>query len=168
MAKQSKQDLEDWYSKSDPWGYRDNIDDKDRKYTILDAINPYAPFKRALDIGAGEGFITEDLPAKEIEAIEISDNASERFKSHIKRVKKPTGKYDLILLAGVLYGQYESQEMLDWALKHCDGIIVTCNIKEWEVNPLPTENMIHCFEFPYRTYTQSLKVYKCPLPSFTE
>lgn len=157
---QSKQDLEDWYSKKDPWGYNDNSDDKVRKQVILDAISPYAPFKRALDIGAGEGFITKDLPAKEIEAIEVSDSASERLPSHIKRVKKPTDKYDLIILTGVLYDQYEGQKLIDWAKEHCDGIIVTCNIKDWEINPLPADAMVHTYEFPYRTYTQSLKVYK--------
>lgn len=156
---QSKQELEDWYSKTDPWGYNDNMDDKDRKMYILDAISPYAPFKRALDIGAGEGFITKDLPAKEIEAIEVSDSASERLPSHVKRVKKPSGVYDLIILTGVLYDQYEGQKMLDWAKEHCDGIILTCNILTWEVNSLPSEKMIHCYTFPYRTYEQILKIY---------
>lgn len=168
MARQSKQDLEDFYSTSDPWGYQDNSDDIVRKQIILDALTPFAPFKRALDIGCGEGFITKDLPAKVIEGIEISDTASERLPSNVKRVKEPKGKYDLIICTGMLYEQYDYEQFIKWIEEHANGIILTCNIKGWEHNPLPSGAMIHLYEFPYRTYTQSLKVYQCPLPSFTE
>lgn len=168
MAKQSKQDLDSWYSKKDPWGYTENVDDNIRKQVILDALTPFAPFKRALDIGCGEGFITKDLPAKEIEGIEISDVASERLPSNVKRVDKPKGKYDLIICTGMLYEQYDWEQFIEWIKEHSSGIILTCNIKDWENNPLPSGAVIHTYEFPYRTYTQILKVYQCPLPSFTE
>lgn len=164
---QSKQDMEDWWSKPDAWGYKTNIDDQDRKQAILDALTPFTPFKRALDIGAGEGFITKDLPAQEIEAIEISDTAAERLPSNIKRVKEPTGEYDLIICTGMLYEQYDYEKFIDWMKKHANGIILTCNIKDWEINPLSSEALVHKYEFPYRTYTQILKVYKWS-PSVTE
>lgn len=160
MAQQSKQDIEEWYKKEDPWGYEDNGDDRDRKQYILDALSPYAPFKRALDIGAGEGFITKDLPANKIEAIELSETAAKRIPSSVKVVKEPSGKYDLIVLTGVLYDHYDREKMLEWAKDHCNGIILTCNIEDWEINPLPNDKLVHHYTFPYRTYTQSLKVYK--------
>lgn len=164
---QSKEDLEDFYSTTDPWNYKTNSDDQARKQAILDALTPFAPFKRALDIGAGEGFITKDLPALEIEAIEISDTAAERLPSNVKRVKEPTGEYDLIICTGMLYEQYDYEQFIDWMKKHANGIILTCNIKDWEINPLSGDALVHQYEFPYRTYKQILKVYKWS-PSVTE
>lgn len=159
---QSKQDLEDWYNIKDPWGYSSNSDDLNRKRMILDALNPYAPFKRALDIGCGEGFITKDLPAKQIEGIEISDNAASRLPEKVKRVVNPSGQYDLIICTGMLYDQYDHHSFLSWIKSHIEpkGTVLTCNIKDWEVNTLPSDYQVHQFEFPYRTYTQILRVYR--------
>lgn len=159
---QSKQDLEDFYNAEDPWGYKTNKDDEHRKKMILDVLSPHAPFKRALDIGCGEGFITQDLPAKEIEGIEISDNAAKRLPDNVKRVVNPEGLYDLIICTGMLYEQYDHHSFLSWIKSHIrkGGIVLTCNIKDWEINTLPSENQIHEVEFDYRTYTQKLRVYR--------
>lgn len=157
---QSKKDLDEFYSKTDPWGYQDNSDDKFRKQAILDALSPFAPFKRALDIGAGEGWITKDLPAKKLEAYELSDLAAARMPNNIKRVTEPSGKYDLIIATGVFYEQYDHQAMLKLIEDHASDIVLTCNIKEWEINPLPSGRIIHCLEFPYRTYTQRMVIYR--------
>lgn len=161
---QTKQDLEDWWLTEDAWRYETTPDDAVRKQHILNAINPHAPFKRALDIGAGEGFITRDLPAKKIEAIEISDNAAKRLPENVKRVVNPSGEYDLIVCTGMLYDQYDHNTFLSWIRSHIapGGVIVTCNIKDWEINSLPSEHQKHEYEFPYRTYTQKLRVYKWP------
>lgn len=159
---QSKQSLDDWYEVSDPWGYVDNPEDQYRKTMILDALSPHAPFKRALDIGCGEGFITVDLPAKEIEGIEISDNAAARLPKKVKRVTNPEGLYDLIICTGMLYDQYDHHTFLSWIRSHIKkgGIVLTCNIKDWEINTLPSQNQIHEIDFSYRTYTQKLRVYR--------
>lgn len=157
---QSKQDLDAWYEKQDPWGYEEHTDDQYRRDMILDAIHPFAPFKRALDIGAGEGFISKELPAQTIEAIEISDVAAKRLPARVKRVKKPDAKYDLIVVSGMLYKQYDHEQFIKWIKEHAGGVVVTCNIKDWEINPLPTDKQIHYVEFPYRTYTQALRVYQ--------
>lgn len=162
MGQQSKQDLDTWYNAEDPWGYKTDPEDAYRKKQILDALNPHAPFKRALDIGAGEGFITGDLPAKTIEAIEISDNAAKRLPNNVKRVVNPEGKYDLIVCTGMLYDQYDHHTFLSWIRSHAGGIVLTCNIKDWEINTLPSEYQIHEVEFNYRTYEQTLRVYKWP------
>lgn len=155
MNYQSKESLDMWYMLPDPWGYESNKDDIARKTTILGSLE--SGYKRALDIGAGEGFITKDLPAEEIHAIEFSDNASSRLPKHIKRVQEPKGEYDLIIATGVLYPQYNYLKMHQWIQKHAIKTVLTCNIKEWEI-PLKG-NQITYVEFPYREYTQALRIY---------
>lgn len=152
---QSKQELDVWHTQKDAWGYESHPDDKTRKNRILSLLR--GTYKRALDVGAGEGWITKDLPAKSIEAIEISDVAASRFPKNIKRVHKPTGKYDLIIATGVFYDQYDWQQMHGWILKHASGTVLTSNIKSWE-HPLPIKP-IHEEDFNYREYTQHLCIY---------
>ena len=154
---QSKEELENWYETPDPWDYENTHDDFERKVRILGSL--HGRFKRALDIGAGEGFITRDLPADEVFAYEISDNASTRLPEGIKRVLEPEGKYDLIIACGVLYPQYDFDMMLDLIRKHASGIVLTCNIKNWEINDLDRSKIIHEEVFQYREYTEHLVVY---------
>lgn len=159
---QSKADIEDWYSKPDPWAYESTEDDQLRKEIILEALSPFGRFKRALDIGSGEGWITKDLPADKIYAIEFSDNAAARLPRNITRLTKPNGSYDLIICTGMLYKHYDYQLFHKWIIRHTavGGIVLTCSIGEWEVNNLPREKQIHTQEFPYRQYRQLLRVFK--------
>ena len=87
---QSKDEIEKEYQTPDPWGFQTHPDDAARKQIILNALtlgaNKPMRFKRALDIGAGEGWITKDLPADEIFGFEISDTAASRFPANVKRV----------------------------------------------------------------------------------
>lgn len=152
---QSKDELERWYSQADPWKYETTNDDAKRKQIILSKLS--GKYKRALDIGAGEGFITKDLPATTIEAIEISDLAASRFPENVKRVHGPKGTYDLIIATGVFYDQYNWKQMHQWILDHASGTIVTSNIKSWE-HPLPLTPVSET-EFLYREYVQHLCVY---------
>jgi trans-aconitate methyltransferase len=156
---QTKYQLEEWYKSPDPWGYQTNPEDDKRKRIILDVLNDYAVFDRALDIGCGEGVITKDLPAKEIHGLELSDNASLRLPKNVKRIAEPKGEYDLILLAGVLYEQYDYQLFHDWVSKHAVNIVLTCNIASWEINNLPKEKQVLEKEFDYREYKQKLRVF---------
>lgn len=152
---QSKQDLEHWYSKNDPWQYESNSEDLKRKTRILSHLKN--TYKRALDIGAGEGFITRDLPAKTIHAIEISDKAASRLPKPIERVHEPQGKYDLIIATGVFYDQYDWKKMHQWIMQHAIGTVLTSNIKSWE-HQLPQKPI---FEetYTYREYEQHLCLY---------
>lgn len=149
---QSKQELDTWYSKQDPWSYKDNPHDIRRKEIILSHLK--GEYKRALDIGAGEGWLTKDLPAKEIHGIEVSDVAASRFPENVKRVHKPEGKYDLIIATGVFYDQYDYKQMHQWILDHASGLVLTSNIKSWE-RPLPKKPFFED-EYEYRDYTQHL------------
>jgi hypothetical protein len=96
---QSKEELENWYLREDPWNYKTTEDDYFRKEKILSLLKKY---DKALDIGCGEGFITKDLPANEIFGIELSDNASLRLPSNITRLIQPVDTYDLVMTTGTL------------------------------------------------------------------
>ena len=157
---QDPKEIDDSYKTPDPWGYQNNDWDKVRKTTILMYAFHYGPYERALDIGAGEGWITQDLPAKEIFGYEVSDTAASRFPNNVKRVKELEGKYDLVIATGVMYEHYDCQKFIDMILKHASGIIILCNIKDCEnkdVKRIPGQ--IHEGEFPYREYIQKLRIY---------
>lgn len=153
---QTKYELEQWHSTPDPWGYEKHPDDQYRKELILSLLTK--KYDKALDIGAGEGWITKDLPAKEIHAIEISDNASKRFPERVKRVHAPQGTYDLIIACGVLYEQYDYAQMLKWIEESATDTVLTCNIASWEKGLPKLPNMSMTFEtiFPYREYKEHL------------
>lgn len=161
---QTKSDLEKWYQRDDPWFYESTPDDAIRKDKILTVLETYGTFEKALDVGAGQGFLTRDLPAKELYAYELSDKAADRLPLEIQRVHYTLHKaktFDLVVATGVFYSQYDWEEMQQFALDHANNIILTCNIKSWEI-PLTGDNIeqIHYEEFPYREYTQALRVFK--------
>ena len=161
---QSKQDLEDFYSTPDPWGYKTNDDDENRRKYVSAIAKVFAPFPglydRALDIGAGEGFMTSAIPCTDIEYIEISDKAASRVHPIYKRVKKPAGKYDFILCTGQLYEQYDYQLFLDWIYKHSSGIVLVSHYnKAGRPHDDLHYNQIFYAEFPYREGKQILRVY---------
>jgi hypothetical protein len=157
---QSKAEIEEWYTKPDPWGYEGTQDDIDRRSIILRTCGEAMFYDRALDIGSGEGFITAHLPAKEIEAYEISDNAAARLPWNVRRVIKPTGKYDLIIVMGMMYAHYDFPMFLRMIREHADGLVILCNIKEWEVKEVcQLGEPVETFEFPYREFTEVMRVY---------
>lgn len=158
MKKQTKETLDNFYRKEDPWKYKTNTDDLKRKELILREIKSLnTHFERALDLGAGEAWITKDLSADKIYGYEISDVAANRFPDNVERVLELDGKYDLILLCGVLYPEYKAGELMDMVMKHANGYIITCHIKKAEINNLPFQ--IKEYEFKYRQYTERIAIY---------
>ncbi len=158
---QSREELEAWYETPDPWGFQTNPDDQDRKRRILAAIRRPGPkYKRALDVGCGEGWITADLPAALIHGLEWSETARARIPASVIGVEEPSGKYDLILVSGVLYEQYDWQGIHDMVSAHAGkgATVVTCHIRDLE-KPLPAEHE-HVEEFPYREYVEILRRYR--------
>ena len=113
-------------------------------------------YENALEIGAGEGWITKDLPAKNVYGYEISDLAKSRWPEKVLDFD-PNLKYDLIIAPGVLYPQYDYMSFIDMIKKHSCGIVITINILNWEVNNL--SGQIYDLEFPYRQYIEKLRVY---------
>jgi len=163
MSDREKRKLDKFYQKADPWEYETNPHDKKRKEIILKELKKYTNihnFFKALDIGAGEGWLTKDLPAHKIYGYEISDVASSRFPKNVERIKDEDlvgKKFDLIIATGVFYKQFDFKKMLDMVMKHASGIVLTCNISDWEINDLPFK--VKEFDFKYRQYVEHLAIY---------
>lgn len=154
MNKQTKQEIEDWYEKPDRWGYFESEKDNLRKQIILSLLDTY---NTALDIGAGEGFITEDLPAKQIYAIEWSENAKARLHDKIS-LDIPDIKFDLVISSGTLYEQYDHEEIYNLIKKYAGKHILVAGIKEWLID-YDFGTKLQEIEFPYGQYTQRATLY---------
>ncbi len=155
---QSKEDLERWYSTEDPWLYKTTKDDIERKKIIIDFLDGFF-YDRCLDIGCGEGFITCNLPAKEIFGLEISDIAASRFPNNVKRVLKPEGKYDLVTTMGTMYKQYNHDEMYEWIKSSASKHILIAGIDSWLL-PYDYGNLLKEKKYKYRQFTQRLQLYE--------
>jgi hypothetical protein len=167
---QSVEEIEKPYSVPDPWGFKKNPDDLKRKNKILDICTNYIlyenafgsfKYKNALDIGCGEAWITESLPSQNKYGYELSSQARSRWRSWVENYN-PVLKYDLILATGILYYHYDYPLFIKMINDHSSRIIVTCNIKDWEVKEINQIKaaQIHEEEFSYREYTQKLRVFK--------
>lgn len=149
------------YQKPDPWGYQTNPEDARRKEIILKHVSDLEqPFYRALDIGAGEGWITKDLGAEIIHALEESDSAAGRFPENVLRIEKPEGFYDLIIATGVMYPHYDWRKFIDIIMMHANGYVLLCNLKNVEVPEVARiPNQILETEFSYRNTVEKLRIY---------
>lgn len=172
IAMQRLSDIEKAYEVRDPWGFQSNPEDEKRKRRILEIATQYRPimlfYDRALDIGAGEGWITKDLPARKKYGYEVSTHAKKRFPSDVMDYEggeKGHGgnQFDLITACGVLYSHYDYRHFIRMINTHASNVIITCNIKDWEINlkANPIEaTQVHMEEFTYREYVQTLRVFK--------
>lgn len=157
---QTKMELEQWYSITDPWGYRNNPHDNVRKFNISKMLlDTNYQYQRAIDIGCGEGYITSGLPALELHGMDLSNNALNRLPENVKPVAAPEGKYDLVVSTGTLYSQYDHESIAklirDCATKH----VLIGGIKEWLLN-YSFGKVIAEIQFPYREYIQKLTLYE--------
>lgn len=172
---QSVESLEEFYEKPDPWDYENNQDDISRRALLLSVL-PKNLYEKVLDIGCGDGFVTSQLPGKEILGIDISANAIQ----HATKKKLPNTQYvqcslfdlpraglkspyDLIIITGVLYPQYiGASEALVYTiiddLLQSEGHLVCCHIEEWYRGRFPYMTL-HREYYPYREYTHVLEVY---------
>lgn len=163
-------EIEESYNTPDPWGFKTNPEDKKRKDKIIDLLREkFGHFNRALDIGAGEGFITLGLPAGELHGLELSKQARERMPFGVKGITEPEGKYDLVVATGVLYPHYDCRTFFRWIKEHSSGVILTCNIAAWEHSELTHRiqelkflngKEVYAETFPYREFLQQLRIFK--------
>ena len=158
------------YAKVDPFGVKTDNADATRKAKILSVIQDIISnqlngvrFKRALDIGCGEGFITTDLPADEITGFDISDIALSRCPENMVVVDDPAnikGKFDLVICTGSLVREYDFAQILGLIHKHASGIVLTCQTHSTEVKEVATlKNQTHIEQFPYRDLKQTLRIF---------
>jgi trans-aconitate methyltransferase len=156
---QSKQELEDWYSEKDRWGYFHNEFDRIRLNQILKLLNwGKKRYSRAIDIGCGEGFITQHLPADEIHGIDLSDNALKRLPSSVTAVNAPIGQYDLVISTGTLYKQYDHEAIYKLIIGCASEYILVGGIEDWLID-YNFKTKVQMTTFPYRDYTQKLTLY---------
>lgn len=171
-------DTEDEWVSRDPHGYFSNADDRRRVEELL-AILPSARYRRAIDLGSGNGFLTAHLPADEVIGIEVSPraiDAARQYQSDLWRDRPLTfvessiwdapkfvpGPFDLIVATGSLYKRYLGNN-LSWldrtirALAAPAATLVTCHVAEWPYW-LPTATEIDRWMYPYRSWQHELVV----------
>ena len=171
---QSEDELNNWYSEADPWGYYNNPQDAMRKARILSAI-PEFQYENVLDIGSGNGFLTNELPGQQVTGLEISEKAVQWATQHASpNVRYLKGslfdmpdlhlpQMDLIVITGVLYSQYIGEShrlvyvLIDRILKP-GGLLLCSHIYEWYKLRFPYLTISREY-FAYRDYSQVLEVY---------
>lgn len=157
---QTTEELNNWYSTPDPWGYRTNPDDLFRRARIQ--VN-CLPSKRLLDIGCGEGFITNTVPAIEKYGYDVPE-ALERLPSTIHRVNNLSELepgFDLVLLTGVLYEQYPWREFIDQTKRLATKRILVAGVPAWlKKEKEELGRLVHREEIAYRDLGNIIEVYE--------
>lgn len=177
---QRPEELDAFYERPDPWGYRTHPDDERRRMELL-AILPRREHRRCLDIGCGDGFVTHALPAREVVGIDASEKAVQwarqnnagkadaaRFRFENLSLFDPRvralGRFDLVVITGVLYEQYIGKGravvrcLVDDLLED-GGTLVSCHIREWSPLRFPY-GLLDMTLYPYREYAHQLEAYK--------
>ena len=163
----------------DPWNYVHSPDDDNRKAILLSEL-PSNKYQNVLSIGCGSGFITSDLPGRQIigidsskqailKASEISSTASS------KRVKFIQGSilelpqdvkdksFDLIVITGVLYSANIGRALnlvylnIDAVLSP-DGIIASAHIADLYHASFPYLSL-KSVTYNYREHNHILELY---------
>lgn len=174
MAVQSADELDDWYSTEDPWGYESNEEDAQRKRVLLSEL-PKRPYQRVLDIGCGNGFITRELPGDQVIGMDISGKAIKFARKHasartqfvvgsvFSMSETVSGPFDLIVITGVLYPQYVGnalsvvyQNLMERLAP--EGILASVHIDDWSRARFPLLRLSEHF-YPYREHTHRLEIY---------
>lgn len=175
---QTRVELEEWYEKEDPWDYESDADDIKRRDILLENL-PDRKYINVLDIGCGHGYITRELPGKNITGIDLSVRAIKQANKLGKKRGKNINyiaadffdlnkilrnkKFDLIIITGVLYPQYIgnaktlSTIIVDDLLKK-GGVLLSVHINEWNPTQFPYLKLAQEY-YDYRGFTHDLQVY---------
>ena len=179
MAVQTKAEIEGLYSTEDPWQYDSTPDDAERRARLLSAI-PIRRYRRTLDVGCGNGFLTVHLPGRKVIGCDLSEAAinwarkrvaegsdNERFtffaSSIFELTPEKQGTFDLIVITGALYPQHIGSSwslvngIIDRLLEP-GGILATCHISEWCRHRFPYLRIDQAY-YPYREYIHCLEVF---------
>lgn len=171
---QEYSELNSWHNQKDPWDYENSADDIKRRNILLSEI-PQKHYETVLDIGCGQGFITQSLPGNKVYGVDISANAIKFAKqketdalkflegSIFDITKIVPEKFDLIIITGVLYQQYIGKstnliyQLIDEILKK-DGVLISVHIDDWYYSQFPYLRIKELF-YKYRTYNHKLEIY---------
>lgn len=179
---QAAGELDTHYSVEDPWNYDGTPDDKRRRERLLSLL-PRREYRRSLDIGCGNGFLTFSLPGDAVVGCDISEKAirwaekraqarADRDRFDLRAIslfQLPLAKldrFDLIVMTGVLYRQYIGEafslvRMIVDDLLEPNGVMVSVHIDEWCRHHFPYTLLDLSF-YSYREYTHRVEVYsKC-------
>lgn len=179
---QSRAELEAFYDAEDPWAYDTTPDDAARVARLRTAL-PARAYGRTLDIGCGNGFVTASLPGSELVGVDLSERAIEyarrrvpstperpvRFEARSLFDLRPDdlgGRFDLIVITGVLYPQYIGSgfavvnEVIR-SLAAPKAIIASVHIDEWNAHRLPFTTLSIGVE-PYREFFHRLEIFEAP------
>ena len=161
----------------------DTTPDDRARVARLRAALPRLDYERALDIGCGNGFVTVELPGREIVGVDLSERAVEYARERVKstpgrtfrfearslfdlRPEELGGTFDLIVITGVLYPQYIGggfsvvAEILH-RLASPRAIIASVHIDEWNAHRLPLTTLSIGVE-PYREFFHRLEIFQAP------
>ncbi len=176
---QTPEALDSFFSVSDPWGYDSHPDDRKRVEHILSTLPSDRP-NRVLDIGCGNGFLTVQLPGREILGVDFSQEAVGWARQRAHRLGRsevsfrvasvfdldmlPASHFDLVVVTGVLYRQYIGQAFTSVAASIMrrmtpSGHLVHAHIESWFNRAFPL-NRVAARTYPYRDHIHLLEVYK--------
>lgn len=174
MVTEAAAELDQWYAESDPWHYYDNPEDTKRRAVLLGEL-PRRDYAATLDLGCGNGFLTNDLPGKNVVGIDISRRAIEHAQRHAsERVRflasdlfalspSKVGTFDLVVITGVLYPQYIGQavllaQVIVDRLLNPGGVLASVHIESWYKARFPYL-LAKQLTYPYREFTHLLEIY---------
>lgn len=176
IRRQQPAQIDAEYGTEDPWGYFRNPHDQARKEILVSTLGEYR-LSRVLDIGCGNGFITQAIRAESIVGLDISQNAIDeaigrdpqrridyRCCSLFDVPALALGQFDCILITGVLYGHYigKSLPLVYRIIDEClgaSGVLVSVHIDEWYFARFPYAR-VKAQRYAYRTYTHLLEIYR--------
>ena len=98
-AMRAKEDWEKWYAQPNPWGSEGTEKDSVRIEILLERLK-YARFDRMLDLGCGEGFMTNAIAtvSRNVQAFDISALAVERARARFPSIDFQQGElFDVIV-----------------------------------------------------------------------
>jgi hypothetical protein len=96
---------------------------------ILDALNYFGPYDRALFIECDNGFLIEFVQANEIHGI---DSAEIQSAPIVKRIDAPDKVYDLIILSEKDYATYSKEQIYNWLIRSSSRIIAVIGTEEYQ------------------------------------
>ena len=176
MRVQSQRELDEFYATKDPWGYFSSPHDRSRKQILLAELSQHT-LGRVLDIGCGNGFITDGIEAGQVVGVDLSESAIREARS---RSTSPAarylsgslfdlpsmdlGRFDAVIITGVLYEQYIGRslplvyQIVDELLAN-GGLLVSVHIEGWYFARFPYP-LVKAIRYRYREYGHVLETYR--------